>query len=288
MMRVLAEQVLGFDVGGSKILARIGPWRERIASGRDCSPDRLVDIVVGSIARATAAGHCPMGIGIGFPGLVADGGSGVRSSVILDGWSDVPLAALLRQRTGLPARIENDVNCWALGELAKRPDATSFLLLTVGTGVGGAIVLNRRLWRGRSGLAGEIGHASVDEDGILCLCGQKGCVGPLVGGEALCAELAINSHLLKERIRSRDPVVAAAIRWRAEALGSVVANALNLLDPGLVVIAGSLAPAFLPGVKLKAGNAFAEIVANTRVELSCAMPDGAAVGATHLLDGEQA
>ena len=220
--------ILGLDLGGTKLLAgclgddgtlletRLWP------TGRDLGPAAFVQRLdeVRSWAGPVRAA------GLGFPGLV-DAKRGVsRSSVMLDGWSDVPIAALASAALGAPVWLENDVNATALAELRIRRDAGErvhdLVLVALGTGVGGALVLGGRLYTGASGLAGEIGHVSVDPTGgPLCRCGRRGCLGALAPGAAFGGD---------------EPTVARAV----EALGAGLASVLNVLNPELLVLGGGV------------------------------------------------
>lgn len=288
---VQMAEVLGVDVGGSKILAYVGNgtplWSRRIANSRSCGPALLIETLLALVDEAAAAGHAIKAVGLGFPGLV-DGNSGqVRSSVILDGWQNVPLTALLEQRLGIPVAIDNDVNCYALAELALRAPRPSFLLVSIGTGIGGALVLDGRLHRGASGLAGEIGHMVVRADGPVCECGRRGCLGVMAGGESIQRALGIGAEVLERRAAADDPAVLEAVSCAAGLVGEALASALNLLDVGLVVLSGGLASHFIPtATRVARARAFSEIATDTVFDLARAGAGGGAAGAALLARSE--
>jgi glucokinase len=285
--------ILGIDVGGSKILARVGDgtpvWSRRKENTRHCEPSVLTETLVAIVRDAASAGHSIKAVGLGFPGLVDAKRGLVRSSVILDGWRDVPLATLLEERLRIPVAIDNDVNCHALAELALRtpPTQSSFLLVSVGTGIGAALVLDGRLHRGAAGLAGELGHVVVRPDGRICECGRRGCLGAMAGGEAIQQAFRISAEELELRAIAADPALLAALSDAAKLLGEVLASALNILDVGLVVLSGGLATRFiLDAARVAQAEAFPEIAAGTRFELARAGSDGGAIGAAFLARSE--
>ena len=184
--------ILGLDLGGSKLLARGVDRRGRVcfrmrcATGRGLGPDAALGAIEGVVAQARAEVGRVEAIGLGFPGLVDHGRGVARSSVMLDGWRDEPLAARLEARFGVPCAVDNDVNAAALCELELRGGvARDMLFVAVGTGIGGALVLGGRLRRGAGGFAGEIGHVSIDPAGRACDCGRRGCVNRYASGREI-------------------------------------------------------------------------------------------------------
>jgi glucokinase len=205
---------------------------------------------------------------------------------MLDGWSDVPLADLVAERLGVPCVVDNDVNNAARAELrARRPRVPRVLLLVgVGTGIGGAIAIEGRVYRGANGGAGEIGNTTVDRGGAKCWCGRRGCLNTLASGAAIEQHLALRAGSLPDAVARREPRVLDALEAAGQALGSGIANALNLLNPDLVVLAGGLAelpPAlFLEPLERSArAEAFAPIADACRFERARAGYEAAAVGA---------
>jgi glucokinase len=281
--------MLGIDVGGSKILARFGNeaplWSRRVTNSRHCDPTLLTETLVLLVREALAEGHHIKALGVGFPGLVDHNRGLVRSSVILDGWQDVPLAAMLEERLSIPVAVDNDVNCHALAELLLRtpPSRPSFILISVGTGIGAALVFDGRLHRGAAGLAGELGHMIVRADGPICECGRRGCLGAMAGGEAIQRTFGISAEELEVRVAAADPAVLTALGRAANLLGEALASVLNILDVGLVILSGGLAAHYLgAAASVARAQAFPEIAAVTRFELTRAGSEAGAAGAAYL------
>jgi predicted NBD/HSP70 family sugar kinase len=187
-----------------------------------------------------------LGIGVGLGGHV-NGGSGLVVKSPFLNWRDVPLGRLLTERMSLPVVIENDVNTLAVAEqwFGAGSSFPTFALVTIGLGVGCALVLDGQLWRGVSGAAGEFGHMIVDPDGPACHCGKRGCLEAVVGDQAIAAAM---SAAAGRRITKVSQVVAAAHAGDPEArlvftqagiaLGRAIAALLNLLNPPLVILSG--------------------------------------------------
>jgi glucokinase len=270
--------VLGVDVGGSKALAvvldddRSVRLTHRRATGRATDPDRLVRLVETLLAETSAAGYACTAVGLGFPGLVDHARGLVRSSVMLDGWCDVPLAERLHSVTGIPCVLDNDVNVAALAELEARgtPPPRCMLMVAVGTGIGGAICLDGELFRGASGISGEIGNTTIDPSAGVCWCGRRGCLNVLASGSAI---EELTPHL------GRHGAVARAAR----ALGVGIANAVQLLNPDLVVLGGGvleIGDAFVAQIReTLAHETFSEALAACRVERTVVGHAAAAIGA---------
>lgn len=282
--------LLGVDLGGTKLLAVVADAEGRVLdrvqlpSERGLTPDGALDRLDEVWAEMRRRGHRLAAAGVGFPGLVDPRRGIVRSSVILEGgWKDEPLRERLAGRLGVPVGLDNDVNNAARAELwVRRDPRVSFLFLTVGTGIGGAVVLDGAIWAGAHGLAGEIGHVRVAADGPTCSCGRRGCIGSLAGGAAIEQELGLAPGGLREQVQRRDPAALAAVYRAAEQVGSGVADALNLLDLPLVVLGGGLAELradFVGRVERAArAQAFPEIAGDCRFEPARAGYDAGALG----------
>jgi predicted NBD/HSP70 family sugar kinase len=188
-----------------------------------------------------------LGVGVGLPGNVLEQSEGVVDSTQL-GWSQLPLGLALRNATGLPVLIDNNVNALALAEslFGVGRGHENFLVVTIGTGIGAGIVAGGAVVRGHSGNAGEIGHLPMAENGPRCQCGALGCLEAIIGQSALI-ETARSVGVIgaDEGITALATVAsggnAAAQRIFADAghlLGRAIAGVVNTLDPELIVILG--------------------------------------------------
>jgi glucokinase len=172
----------------------------------------------------------------------------------INGWAGVPLRRLLEEFTGLPTAVENDVNAMALAEASRGAarGAGSALVVAIGTGIGGALVVDGELWRGRTGSAGEIGHIPVDitagEQSRLCSCGHAGHLEAVAAGPAIAAHYAAASgsahrpslEEVGRACRDGDAAAAAIIGMAGTVLGRALGGLCNVLDPEVVVLAGGV------------------------------------------------
>jgi predicted NBD/HSP70 family sugar kinase len=232
--------------------------REVAARNRASDPEMVLDQVAGLALDALAAAHergmPAVGVTIALPGLVdVDAGALVASPDL--GWEDVPAVAMLARRLdqpGLPIRADNESNLGALAELwaGAGQRLNDFVYVSSPHGVGAGIVFHGRLYRGAHGYAGELGHVTVDPDGPLCTCGNRGCLAMLVGEDALMA-IAVERGLtatsgrmatraLAGRIRQGDRRTLAAVERIGQWLGIGLAGTVNLLDPEALVLGGCL------------------------------------------------
>jgi glucokinase len=189
-----------------------------------------------------------VGVGATVPGP-ADTAKGVLRYAPHQGWRDVPFAAMLSDATRLNASIANDVNACALAEqrFGIARECPSFLWITVSTGIGGALVLNGRLYEGARFLAGEVGHIAVDVAGARCGCGRIGCLQAMASGTAIRA-MAVGRDLPVDDARdvfamaSAGNTPALQIVEAAHAyIGLALSHAVNLLDLDMIVIGGGVA-----------------------------------------------
>jgi glucokinase len=264
----------GVDLGGTKIQAVVLDESDNvIGSARRPTPTAggppdVVAAIAGAMreaaAEAGADAHALSGVGVGSPGAVDEVAGTVTSAGNLPGWSGTfPIGDALGTELGVPVRLGNDVDVATLAEFelgAGRP-YQSLLGVFWGTGVGGGVVLEGRLWHGR-GAAGEIGHMVVKIDGAQCPCGRRGCMEAYAGRgamEARARKLVADGQktslfkIMQKRGRQRltsgvfaraladgDAVATSLIDRAVEALGAGVASAVNLLDVEAVIVGGGL------------------------------------------------
>lgn len=263
---------IGVDVGGTKVLAALIDTDEPtkiLRAHRVPTPsgsgavDTVGEVVAHLCDEAGAVGHGPVvAVGVGMPGLV--GADGVLfGSAHLPDLVGLPLRSMLTAAIGLPVTLDNDANCaaWAEVVCGVGRGAAEVLVVTLGTGIGGGLVIEGTLRRGGHGAAGEPGHMVVDPDGPPCPCGRRGCWERYASGSGLgllgqAAAAAGDAPALVARagtadaVRGEDVVAAArdgdrgaraVIESFADWLGMGLANLVTLLDPELVVVGGGLA-----------------------------------------------
>ncbi len=260
-----AGVAVGVDVGGTKLAAGLvtgdGSILDRVRYDTPTDGAAIVELIVAindEFVRRHNLGVVP--VGVGAAGLISADGAVLFAPNIA--WSDFPLGAILRDRLDRPATVDNDANVAAWGEYrcgAGRNAHESMVMLTVGTGVGGGLVLHDRLVRGAGGMAGELGHIAVLEGGPRCPCGATGCLEALASGTAI-ARFARDAHA-GGRLRSTSQlallspaeitgkavtvaahagdadaleILATAGRW----LGVGIASLIAAFDPEIVVLGG--------------------------------------------------
>ena len=264
----MSEYVIGLDLGGSKILSLcVGrdyavvdqDYRETEA---DEGPDAVITRMVESV-RAVTEDRTVLAVGISTPGPTRTFEGIVTTPPNLPGWHNVPLARLISERLNLPAWIENDVNAGALAEhrLGAGRGFQHVIMVAPGTGVGGGLVLDGKLYRGASGGAGEVGHMQIDPRGPRCGCGRYGCLEALASGRALgeqaraiaesepdgiVARLASqekeepDARILDLAAEQGDESAINALLQAGMYFGSGLTNLIDVFNPQVIVIGGSL------------------------------------------------
>jgi glucokinase len=255
-------EAIGIDVGGTKINAfRVARDGTIVARSSAPTPAEDEEHTVGTMIRLASAIRTPdvLAVGVGAAGLVDASGGVLRFAPNL-AWRDVPIAARMRDSVGLPCQVDNDANVAAYGEyrFGAGRGYRHMLLVTVGTGIGGGIVSDGRLFRGAHGFAAEIGHIIVEPGGPVCGCGNRGCWEQVAAGRAIdrMGELEAREHdSTLRRLAGGDPgkvggslVAQAASLGDAAArgifaevgrrLGQGIAGLVNVLDPQIVVVGG--------------------------------------------------
>jgi glucokinase len=262
---------IGIDVGGTKVLAvavALDAPDTVLAEQRVPTPaggEGLVDVVGQVVASLAAEVGAPAAVGIGLPGLVDRAGV-LHVGAHLHGITNLPLAALVAEQTGLRTVLDNDANCHAVAEqrVGAAAGASEALVVSFGTGIGAGIITGGVLLHGANGFAGEPGHMVVDPNGPPCPCGQRGCWERYASGTGLgrLARDAAEGGRLDAAVAlaGGDPdavrgehVTAAARQGDAAALelldelarwiGLGLANLTNILDPAVIVMGGGLVEA---------------------------------------------
>ncbi|MEV4012726.1 ROK family transcriptional regulator [Nonomuraea angiospora] len=224
----------------------LGSWERPFDPSAPDALDSLAGAISSVVAESSADERTPplLGIGVGVPGSVDDQAAGTVNAPTL-GWQAMAVGDWLRRRLELPVLVENDVNALAAAERLYGRGRThrDFLVVTIGRGVGAAIVADGRVYRGARGGAGEFGHLPVDPGGPVCGCGARGCLEAYVGAAGLLAAArAKNVHLdLPALARAAAGGDAGAREVFAEAgaiLGRATAGLINVVDPEVVVVLG--------------------------------------------------
>jgi glucokinase len=272
-----SQLLLALDFGGTQLSAALttpdmlaeSRWlareQELAAAGIDAQSDLQALL---SLSRRLLGGAAPAAVGVSFGGPVDALAGIVRRSPHVPGWENFPLRQVLEAELQCPAALDNDANAAALGEYRFGAGAgvASLLYVTVSTGVGGGWILDGKIWRGAQGMAGEIGHTSLDPQGPLCLCGKRGCVerlasGPFLAQDARLALIAdasqgaeirklcggaydrITGELLSRAAQAGDPLATRLLARSAWAVGVGLGNAANLINPERAILGGGVTKA---------------------------------------------
>lgn len=272
--------IVGVDLGGTNIVVgtlRVDGTQEyamqsqltRPELGADAVADRIARMVDESIAATAAETGATradfVGVGIGSPGPL-DRESGIVIFTPNLGWRDYGLRDAVATRVRLPATLDNDANCATVGEWWRgaAQGARHVIGVTIGTGIGGGLIVGGELYHGASDVAGEIGHTTIDSTGRRCKCGNYGCLeayasGPAIAERAREALDNAETSLLRDlvdgdlsRLTARavyeaskrgDLVAREVVRDTARFLGAGLANLLNIFNPNVLVLAGGVTDA---------------------------------------------
>jgi len=245
---------VGLDVGGTKTdavaLADDGTVLARVRSVTGWGPSGVVTTVLDAVGRLGREGvdvSAIRSVGIGMPGQVGPGSHRVVHAVNL-GVAELDLVAAVEPRLGVPVAVENDVKAAALGAAALRTGGDghgqTMAYLNLGTGIAAGVVRGGRLWRGARGTAGEVGHISVDPQGPLCRCGQRGCIEALAGGAAIARRWGRPAPLpvlaMMDAADSGDTGAQALRRDLMTGVAAAVRILVLTLDADVVVVGGGI------------------------------------------------
>ncbi|HIH38384.1 ROK family protein [Candidatus Woesearchaeota archaeon] len=236
--------LIGIDIGGTKIHAGLFSSSLKLLSetkvptqGKAARP-----VVLKNIAKAIDSLHTkPKMIGVGIAGTVKNGK--VDQVPNIPGLEQFDLAIFLKKRYHVPIKIENDAKCFTIGQ-QKKHKAKHLVGLTLGTGVGGGIIIDGKLYHGMAGTAGELGHMIIKEDGIPCHCGSRGCLEMYIAGKAIkrrYKELTGKDKLPLDIAKEQSKAAKQVIRETGYYLGVGLANIVNAFNPEVIVVGGSIA-----------------------------------------------
>lgn len=272
--------IVGVDLGGTNIVVGtltedghqlFGLLREPtpVARGPDAAVDCIADLIRRSLEQTREANPSQpldvVGVGIGAPGPL-DTARGVVVTTPNLGWRNMPLRQRVSDATELPAALDNDANCAILGEWWRgaAQNARVVVGLTIGTGVGGGIVLEGRIYHGASDVAGEVGHMTIDITGRRCNCGNYGCLEAYASGPAIAARAAegieagaesslvqlvdgdlhaITAQIVYDAASHGDDLALEVVHDTARFLGVGIASLVNIFNPEIVVVCGGVTAA---------------------------------------------
>jgi len=267
---------IGVDFGGTYVKLALVRFEDKTAKiekfssflTKDYNRDDLIEQLVIRIIKLKAGSNYKdnqvRGVGIGMPGRVNFNQGMVFDLTNVPGWKNVNLKEMLEHKVKLPVFIDNDANLMAFAEsrYGAAKGHNDCVCVTMGTGIGGGIIIDGKIYRGANFAAGEIGHISIDEKGPLCACGSKGCIERFVGNRYIL-ESAIRKlrggakssvlkqingrysnltlEMLNKAARQKDPF--AMIIWQevGHYVGVLLASVVNLLNPEIIVIGGGVA-----------------------------------------------
>jgi glucokinase len=253
----------GIDLGGTfvkfALVSEKGDviFENKLSIGGKISRDDILETIRTSIRmvvhKAKAEDIVLTGIGIGSPGLIYDG-IVLGGADNLDRWENIDLRSLFSNEFGLPVFVDNDANVMGLGEVAygAAKDCTDVIFITVGTGIGGAIVMNNQLYGGYKNRGAELGHIVMEHKGIECNCGGRGCLEAYASTSALIRQYAhvtgldpetIDGRFIVEKFNSGEEAAIKCMQEHTDYLGHGVAAFINTFAPQKVVIGGGISEA---------------------------------------------
>ena len=258
-----ARAVLGVDLGASHTAVAVidltGAVRAEVSVASDIADgprpvlDRVVELARTLLDELDMSLADVTGVGIGVPGPVEHSSGRPVHPPIMPGWHEFDIPGHLNAHVAGPVLVDNDVNILALGEhVGEWSGEDHILYVKVATGIGAGIITHRQLVRGAVGTAGDIGHVRVvesDEQAVVCRCGNVGCLEAVAAGPAVAAvlrEQGVEAHGSQDvvaAVLSGDAAAGRAVRQAGRAIGGVLATCVNLFNPSVIVLGGTLSGA---------------------------------------------
>ncbi len=270
-MPKLEKYAIGVDLGGTNVKVGIVSQNGKIIKKTSIEtlaaegPEKVIGQIKKGVRTVLDKNKLKItGIGIGAPGTVSTKKGTVENPPNLPGWEKVNLGKILEKEFKISVHVENDANAAAIGEMifgaGKKKD--SFIMITLGTGVGGGIIFKRKLFRGEFGAAGEVGHTSIDLNGPLCNCGSHGCIETYLGNHYIVKrvkeELNENKStkiwdliqndtdnltplMIQKAAELGDEYAKSVVQSLGKYLGAALASMANALDIGTFIIGGGVA-----------------------------------------------
>jgi len=267
------DLTLGIDLGGTKILTAVTDAQGKIISsdrsptlaeqGQQAVVKSILESAHRSLEQARITTTDLLAVGLGAPGLSNPETGILFTSPHLPGWDNVPLRDIIEKELGKKTFLINDANAAAIGELhyGAGKGASHFIYITVSTGIGGGIIIDGRIYTGSRGMAGELGHMVIDDEGPLCTCGNKGCWETLASGSALARQAKqrikdgavttileygdkdidkVNAETIHQAAQAGDELANELIARTAYYLGVGLTSLINIFNPEVIVIGGGL------------------------------------------------
>ncbi len=315
-MVIRKSQVLAVDIGGTKIAAALVTregaieHRRRIATlageGTSAVVKRLWGLVDGVLSEARLNATEINGISLAAAGPIDMREGMIMNAPNLPGWDAIPLRGMGADRYKVESFLINDAKAAALGEreFGAGKGISDLLCVTLGTGIGGGIIIGGRLYLGRSGAAGEIGHMTIDLHGPRCACGNVGCWETFASVSAMEAEAArriragersslrlsgdvgsggVTAVNIADAARRGDSLASSVISWSAAHIGTGLVNLANIFNPEMIVLGGGLIkigdPLILPAAAAVRERAFPLIARDVRIVVSTLGDDAGLLGA---------
>lgn len=257
------KYAIGIDLGGTfvkvALVCETGAIRfsHKLPIGIDATKNVILDTIEQIIQTALIESFEKklqvIGIGIGTPGIVLDG-IVIGAADNLDGWEQIDLSGYFSKRFKLPVSVDNDANLMGYGELyyGAARGCTDVVCLTIGTGIGGAIIINGSIYNGYKNRGGELGHIVIEHNGVDCNCGGRGCLEAYASTSALIRrykELSgednehIDGFYIVKKFKQDDPYALKCIQEHTEYLGHGIASFINTFAPQKIVVGGGISDA---------------------------------------------
>lgn len=270
-MKKMVKAAIGVDLGGTNIKIGIVSQDGKIISKTSVKTDAAggPEQVISNIKKGVRellenSKYRIKGIGIGCPGVINVKKGTVENPPNLPGWKKVKLGSIIQKEFGYNVSVENDANAAAIGEMifGAGKKFNSFIMVTLGTGVGGGIVFNRKIYRGEFGAAGEIGHISIDGNGPKCNCGSTGCIEAYIGNQYLKDRVknelgdnpaskiwelinndisSVSPRIIQDAAEMGDDYANSVINKMGVQLGTAFASLSNVLDISTFIMGGGVA-----------------------------------------------
>ncbi len=304
------KSFLGIDFGGTKInfvLLKNNKiiHKMRISTGKIDSGDDIVQKILTGVTKVEQKTSIyPSAIGIGLAGMVNRTTGQIIFLPNIGKIKDFSVTERLSKKLGVPVFLENDVNTALLGEvyLGAAQNKQNAVFISVGTGIGGAMLIGSRIYTGKNGLAGEIGHLTVQENGLRCNCGKRGCLETVASGKGI--EQYVTSEMAKgvktemtgckttakkiaQYAKRGDKLALRAYEQASHYLGKICGDIINILNPEMIILGGGVVESGLilkNTIKAAKNYALASSLEDIKIVRSMLKNDAGAVGAAFLAE----